>query len=484
MLHMKKDKTIKRDFYLLVVKIFLSTIVSSLITYLCLLLFIFMFTNNNTIKPTNYFVKYLDLIEEKIEENSASILMGRLIDTKSYSEKIQGEVLDINGNHMYGDKGVAGAKIDVGEVINHEIVKGSYVYRFIPIKHDNSIQAVYVLKAPFGFIINNNDRLGIVFIYVVLLISPLIFFIIYLILFTSRLYKSLFNNIKVLLQAADKISNGDFDFKVSGLKRKEFIRIQDSFNTMISALKEMIESLSKIDDERKIIVSSIAHDIRTPLTVIRGQIDLINDLKSLDHFDITPHLDIIRKNCSKMSMLADNLSLLYKVEKAHFLLNIKRIDLNKMLNEKKQEISTMVYNKKSVNIYFDVNLRKQFYFLDETMLMRVLDNILYNSLRFTTSGEIKLEVHDEADGHDSKIYFKCSDTGTGFKEKDTSLLFKAFYQNEQYKNHFGLGLYIAKKIVNNYDGEIWAYNNENGGATVEFYIKEISNYSHISHSPH
>jgi len=88
--------------------------------------------------------------------------------------------------------------------------------------------------------------------------------VIYLILFTSRLYKSLFNNIKVLLQAADKISNGDFDFKVSGLKRKEFIRIQDSFNTMISALKEMIESLSKIDDERKIMVSSIAHDIRTP----------------------------------------------------------------------------------------------------------------------------------------------------------------------------------------------------------------------------
>lgn len=64
----EKDKTIKRDFYLLVVKIFLSTIVSSLITYLCLLLFIFMFTNNNTIKPTNYFVKYLDLIEKRLKK--------------------------------------------------------------------------------------------------------------------------------------------------------------------------------------------------------------------------------------------------------------------------------------------------------------------------------------------------------------------------------------------------------------------------------
>lgn len=255
--------------------------------------------------------------------------------------------MDINGNHLYGNQDVVGYKVKVGEVINREIVKGSYVYRFIPIKHDNAIQAVYVLKAPFGFIINNQARLGIVFIYVVLLISPLIFFVIYLIFYTSKLYKSLFNNIKVLLQAADKISNGDFDFKISGLKRKEFMRIQDSFNTMIDALKEMIESISKIDDERKIMVSSIAHDIRTPLTVIQGQMDLINDLKDIENFDITPHLDIMRKNCSKMSMLMDNLSLLYKVENVDFLLNIKRVDLGRMLHEKKQEISTMAHYKKT-----------------------------------------------------------------------------------------------------------------------------------------
>jgi len=472
---MKKDKTIKRDFYLLVVKVFLSTVASSLVTYFCLLLFIFMLTDNNTIKPTNYFVKYLDLIEEEIEENSAFILKGQLIDIKSYSDKIQGEVLDINGHHMYGDKGIIEDNVDIGEVLNHEIVKEGHIYRFIPINHDNAIHAVYVLKAPFGFIINNRDHIGAVFIYIVLLISPLIFFIIYLILFTSKLYKSLFNNIHILLQAADKISTGNFDFKVHGLKRQEFIRIQDSFNTMISALKDMIESLSEIDDERKIMVSSIAHDIRNPLTVIQGQMDLIVDLKNSDHFDITPHLDIIRKNCIKMSMLTDNLSLLYKVEKADFLVNIKKIDLNKILKEKEQELKTMVYTKETIKINFDVDLSKQFYFLDEAMLMRALDNILYNSLRFTSNGEIKLEVYDDADGQYSKIYFKCIDTGIGFKQKDTSVLFNAFYQDDQYKNHVGLGLFISKKIINNYDGEIWAYNNEKGGATVEFYIKVFSN---------
>ncbi|MDR9792831.1 HAMP domain-containing sensor histidine kinase [Aeribacillus pallidus] len=473
---MKKDKTIKRDFYLLVVKVFLSTFISTLITYICLFLLIFVITNNNTIKPSNYYVKYIDLIEKKIEENSSSILKGQLIDLKSYHENIQGEVLDINGNHMYGDKGVVENKINFSKVINHEIVKGKYVYRYVPVQHNNSIQAVYVIKAPFGFLINNiKDNPGVVLIYILLLISPLIFFIIYLILFTSKLYKSLFNNIKVLLQAAEKISNGDFDFQVHGLKRGEFIKIQNSFNTMINALKETIENLSKLDDERKMMMSSIAHDIRTPLTVIQGQMDLIADLKNHDDLDIIPHLDIIRNNCNKMVMLTDNLSLLYKVEKANFLLNIKKLDLNKMLIEKKQEISAVAYNKRNLDIKFDINLSKQFYLLDESMLMRVLDNILYNSLRFTTNGEIKLEVHDELGDESNKIFFKCMDTGIGFKQKDASMLFEAFYQDEQYKNHIGLGLYISKKIVNNFGGEILAYNNEKGGATVEFYIKEQEN---------
>lgn len=65
---MKKDKTIKRDFYLLVVKVFLSTILSSAVTYLCLIYLIFMFTENNMIKPTDYFVKYLDVIEKRLKK--------------------------------------------------------------------------------------------------------------------------------------------------------------------------------------------------------------------------------------------------------------------------------------------------------------------------------------------------------------------------------------------------------------------------------
>lgn len=119
---MKKDKTIKRDFYLLVVKVFFATVLSSFIAYLCLFFFLFIFTDNGLIKSTDYFVKYLDMIEENIKENSNDILSGRLIDLDFYSEKIQGEVLDLNGNHLYGDQGTLEQSINIGDVINHEQV--------------------------------------------------------------------------------------------------------------------------------------------------------------------------------------------------------------------------------------------------------------------------------------------------------------------------------------------------------------------------
>lgn len=173
---MKNDKTIKRDFYLLVVKVVLATVISSAVTYLCVIYLIMTLTTNHVVKPTNYFVKDLDLIEKKVKENEEAIFKGRLIPIHRYSEKIKGEVVDISGKHLYGDQGIIDDQVDISKAINRDIVKGSYVYRFIPIQHDNAIQAVYVLKAPFGFIINNQNRFGAVLIYAVLLISPLILF--------------------------------------------------------------------------------------------------------------------------------------------------------------------------------------------------------------------------------------------------------------------------------------------------------------------
>jgi signal transduction histidine kinase len=468
-LQMLSNKTIKSDFYLLVIKIFSYTFISTIIAYAILV--IFLFSSTNYTKTTDYYEKYLDKIEGEVIRNVDSVLQGHLIDLNSYSDKIQGEVVDINGNHVFGDMNIANKNIDLLKSLEINTAKDNYVYRCIPLVQDNYIKNIYVLRAPFGYIVNNvHERPDIVAIYITIIASPIIFFIIYLFLFTKKLYRSISKNIQILLNAAGEISEGNYLFEIDGLQGREFKTIQDSFNKMINALKETIEGLSKLENERKMITSSIAHDIRTPITVINGELELISELKDEADFSIDDYIETIKRNCDKMVKLTDNLSLIYKVDNLNFLFRIQKVDLNKLLMEKKRELLPLA-NKKNIVFNFDINLSKEYYILDESMLNRVLDNILYNSFRFTNSGSIKLIVSDK--NIKGRIYFKCIDTGAGFKEKDTQKLFSAFYQSESYKNHFGLGLYIAKKIVQNYQGEILAYNNEHNGATIEFFIVEL-----------
>lgn len=466
-----KNKTIKKDFYTLVLKIVIYTIISTALTYIFVLTTMY-FTNART---TDYYMKYIHEIEEEVKEKGDRILDGNIIDVKKYNEDIQGEVVDLEGNHLYGEIGVKNNNFNVLDSINQDKYSNNYIYRYVGIMKDNNIKAIYIIKAPFSFIKNNfQSNKGTIIIYLVALLSPIIFFIIYLFLFTSKLYKSIYKNMDILLKGCEKISKGDFDFYVNGVQGTEFNEIQKSFNTMVKVLNVNIEELSKLDEERKIMISSVAHDIRTPITVIKGQIEIIEDLKDIPGYDINENMEIINKNCDKMTNLTDNLALFYKVDGECFLLRNEDIDLMQFLIDKELEIKNISKNEE-IDIIFKIDLSKQKYILDSTMLTRVLDNIIFNSLRFTNQGNITLKVYDEPST--KKVKFECSDTGTGFKEKDPSKLFNAFYQNENYKNHFGLGLYISKKIVSNYNGKIKAYNNNLGGATIEFHILELKEHN-------
>lgn len=463
---MKKDKTLKKDFYMLVLKVCLFTIIASIITYVIVFSTISLSNKN---KYADHYVEALNDIENKINNNEAYILQGNMIDLQEYNGFITGELVDINGNHLYGNKDLIQSDKQVINFINREIVEENYIYRFIPIKEDNYIKAIYILKAPFGYVVNNISEHPITtIIYVIALFTPILYFALFLFVFTSKLYKSISRNVNLLLKGSESVSNGNFDFEIRGIQGAEFKYIQKSFNTMVTTLKENIDNLTNLDKERRMMVSSIAHDIRTPITVIKTQLELVDDLKNTTTFNMDKHTEIINKNCDRMTMLTDNLSLLYKVENEKFLLRKEEVNLQKLLEDKILEIKYITI-KNNIDIKLETNLTKDKYVLDESMLIRVLNNILYNSLRFTKKGEIILSVYDD----ENNIYFKCIDTGVGFKQKDTSMLFKAFYQDEDYKNHFGLGLYISQKIVRNFNGEIKAYNNTNGGATVEFYIRHI-----------
>lgn len=458
-----KDKSLKYEFYSLVIKIILFTMISSIIVYLAFVLPIY----RGKVRPTDYYVKYLNDIENQIKTKEKDILKGELIDLKKFDNNIKGEVIDSKGNHLYGDFGIAKKGIDYWKTFNRDFVKGQYVYRYVPIVINEKLEAIYVLKAPFGFIINNKEKNPIfAFLYVPAVISPLLFFILYLFIFTRKLYLDVWKNMNILLEGAEKVANKNFDFIIDGLKGKEFLKIQEAFNEMIRTIHSTLKSLWDLDTERRRMLSSIAHDIITPITVIKGQMEIMEDLK--DYSLLKGFMQVINNNCNRIINLANNLSLLGKIENPDFLVSKNNVKLYEFLKEKEEEIRMMAFSK-NIEVNFEVNLKKEYYILDENLLLRLLDNILYNSLRFTSKGEIKLLVYDE----DEKIHFLCLDTGKGFNLSDIDNLFKAYYQGEDFKGHFGLGLYIAKRIVNKFEGEIKAYNRKEGGAAVEFFLKEM-----------
>lgn len=169
-----KVKTIKSEFYLLVIKIFLYTFISTIIAYIFLMIFIIYSSNYS--KSTDHYEKYLDSIENEIINNTDSILEGNLIDLNEYSNKIKGEVVDINGKHLFGDIDIINSKVDILKYLKFNSVKDGYVYRGVPLIKDDSIKYIYILKAPFSYTVNNiKDNPYVVIVYYILLSSPIIF---------------------------------------------------------------------------------------------------------------------------------------------------------------------------------------------------------------------------------------------------------------------------------------------------------------------
>lgn len=460
-----KEKSLKYDFYLLVIKTVLLSLISGFIVFLSFAFFIY----KGVAMPTDYYFKYMNEIENEIRTKKNDILNGKIIDLSNFSDKIKGEVIDPKGNHLYGDVGIAPRNIDYWKTFNRDFAKNQYIYRYIPIVINDKLEAIYVLKAPFGFIINNKEKNPVLaFFYIPAIISPLLFFGLYLFIFTRRLYLSIWKNISTLLDATEHVRNKNFDITVQGLRGKEFVVIQDAFNEMIKTLNLTLKTLWNLDDEKRKMLASIAHDIRTPITVIKGQMEIIESINGSD--SLKESIQIVNNNCNRIINLVNNLALLGKIENTDFLIVKKEVHLYELLKEKEKELAMMA-NSKNIKVEFELNLKKEYYVLDENLLMRLIDNVLYNSLRFTSQGEIKLLVNDDGE----KIHFTCLDTGKGFKLKDIDNLFKAYYQGDDFKGHFGLGLYIAKKIVDKFNGDIKAYNRKEGGAVVEFFIRELKN---------
>ncbi|KOR26630.1 HAMP domain-containing sensor histidine kinase [Clostridium sp. L74] len=486
---MKKASLKTQTIGTLLLIIFLSIVctIATIGTY-CYIMY---FRENPMLRSDNYYQKQSDKIQQFIVSRGDGILEDKnRLELESLIPKkgIGYQITDLEGKIIYGNEKTriikdkkqlieSINKTDIGN-LNKAGFFGSKVKKYIPILDGNSnVKGAAIIKYNIERTVKRDKDEKIVHIFERFLVySPFIYIIIFTIIFARRLIKSIQHPINEIIYASNKIKEKDLDFEINYKSNNELGKLVSSFEEMKNALKESLNKQWIMEEDREEMIKSIAHDLKTPITVIQGHVEVLIEGGVKDPIRVEKYLNIIKANTERMGRLISDMNLASEIENKNFDLVPIKIDIIEFLEKKQQDYKVLCKDK---NIEFklflekDFNLNKEFY-IDAERLEEILDNIISNAIRYTPNGKsiiTKVKIYNNI------IKFIVEDQGTGFNDKELCYVFEKFYRGDssrsKEKGHSGLGMYIVKILVEKHNGWITAENKEDGGARIKFVIKEI-----------
>ena len=267
--------------------------------------------------------------------------------------------------------------------------------------------------------------------------------------------------IKKMSNATKLIKNGNFD--IEEIKEKHKHKKKNEISELVNNFNKMTKSLKSNEYLHKEFVSSVSHEIKTPITAISGYAELLKD-KTIGEEQKEEYINIIISESKRLTNLSTNLLKLSELDNK--IIYVKKVF---SLDEQIRRVVLLLQNKwEQKNIELDVDLDVVKYIGDEELFELVWINLINNAIKFTNQNEkisIRLkEINNE-------INISIQDTGIGINDEDKKYIFERFYIADKSKNKesTGLGLSIVKKIISLSNGEISFESTKDIGTT--FYIK-------------
>ncbi|MFD3156870.1 ATP-binding protein [Haloimpatiens sp. FM7330] len=466
-----KNITFKKQF---IISILLVLILSILFTVAGAYVEIKLIQKGIVLKA-NYYESRVPEVETYINKNKEKVLNKNFKKDLESIIPIQGieyEVVNSKGELLYGhfNEIIVQAPVKLKKQSEIDKSESPKMIKYISIINNNKIEGMVILKYELKLSARNPKFNWIVkYLDVFTMLAPFIYIIIFTFVFASKLNNRLKIPLNQLMIGAEKIKNKDLEFKIDYKSKDELGMLCNSFEEMRVELKKSLQEQWKMEQERKEMVGAIAHDLKTPITIIKGHVEGLIDSKRLEEGKVYRYLDLINKNADRMTKLIEKMNILTKIEKSDFTLKFKRCNIIEFINDKTDDYNILADNKKISFEYTikDERISNGLINMDCGALSAILDNLVSNSIRFTPEGgSIYLNLYLT----EEKIILSISDTGCGFSKKDIANIFKKFYQGDESrskeKGHSGLGLYIVRTLVNKFNGSIEAKNNEKGGAIV------------------
>lgn len=295
-----------------------------------------------------------------------------------------------------------------------------------------------------------------------MLVYPVVFVI--GIAVTSRLFykRNLSKPLEILSHAADNISNSDLDFEISYERQDELGKLCASFEKMRRTLQENNREMWRQIEERKRLNAAFSHDLRTPLTVLKGQSEmLVKYAPEMPEEKIAETAEMMGRHITRLENYVNTMGDLQRLEDIE--VKRQRVELTGLAKQLKVTGDSIVGEKDIVlKIAADEkNFPAEKWELDTSIMMQVYENLLANAVRYAKN------VITVSLSWDEKFFLlTVSDDGEGFTAKDIAEAAKPFYkaQKETDGEHFGMGLNICKVLCEKHGGYLELKNN--GGASV------------------
>lgn len=279
-----------------------------------------------------------------------------------------------------------------------------------------------------------------------------------------------------LNEAIKRVSQGDLDFTVKAEDKGDISRMIDDFEEMRRRLKESLDERLRDEKENRELISNISHDLKTPITTIRGYVEGIMDGVADSPEKMDKYIKTIYNKTNEMTYLINELTIYSQIDTNRIPYNFHRLNVKDYFNDCADDLG-LELDEKGIEFEYNNNVPDDVLIIaDPEQLRRVINNIVGNSVKYMEgdNGRISITVTDISDS----VRIEITDNGKGISKEDLPNIFDRFYRTDSSRNSAkggsGIGLSIVKKIIEDHGGYIWATSEEDKGTTMHFVLRKYA----------
>lgn len=274
-----------------------------------------------------------------------------------------------------------------------------------------------------------------------------------------------------LMKGAEKLSEGDFSTRVSVQGRDEVAHLARSFNEMAERLEQAREAERTLDEARRNLVAWASHDLRTPLASLRAMLDALAEGVVDDPETVARYLQQSQQETNRMSALIDDLFELAQIDAGSLELQREAASLSDLISDTLGAFAARAVER-NLSLTGEVSPLVDPIWMAPGKISRVFRNLIENAIRHTPAGGA---IHVRAGVENGSVVVSVADSGAGIPPEDLPHVFDRFYRGEKSRSRegyssggAGLGLAIAKGIVEAHGGQIWVESVMGEGTVMRF----------------